>query len=102
MEKIDLDLDDENEMMFNVQIEGTRPGEPLCRLMIENKDISHVVVGEFLPNDEVSIVIPPMKDILKEGTYDSYLEVLIDDRVFINLYDRRKNCKSNTKISRFK
>ena len=40
MEKIDLDLDNENEMTFNVVIEGTRPGEPLCRLMIENEDMS--------------------------------------------------------------
>ena len=85
MEKIDLDLDDENEMTFNVQIEGTRPGEPLCRLMIEGRGISHVVIGDFLENNEVSIVVPPMKGILKEGTYDSYLEVLIDDRVFVPL-----------------
>ena len=85
MEKIDLDLDNENEMTFNVIIEGTRPGEPLCRLMIENEDMSFSMQGDFLPNDEVSIVIPPLKGILKEGSYDSYLEVLVDDRVFIPL-----------------
>ena len=38
MEIIDLDLDNENEMMFKVVIEGTRPGEPLCRLIIEGED----------------------------------------------------------------
>lgn len=85
MEKIDLDLDNENEMTFNVIIEGTRPGEPLCRLMIENDDMSFSMQGDFLPNSEVSIVVPPLKGILKEGTYDSYLEVLVDDRVFIPL-----------------
>jgi len=85
MEKIDLDLDNENEMTFNVVIEGTRPGEPLCRLMIENEDMSFSMQGDFLPDNEVSIVVPPLKGILKEGNYDSYLEVLVDDRVFIPL-----------------
>ena len=85
MDKIDLDLDNENEMTFNVVIEGTRPGEPLCRLMIENDDMSLSMQGDFLPNNEVSIIIPPLKGMLKEGSYDSYLEVLVDDRVFIPL-----------------
>lgn len=85
MDKIDLDLDNENEMTFNVVIEGTRPGEPLCRLMIENEDMSFSMQGDFLPGNEVSIIVPPLKGILKEGSYDSYLEVLVDDRVFIPL-----------------
>ena len=85
MNRINLDLDNENEMTFNVVIEGTRPGEPLCRLMIENEDMSFSMQGDFLPNDEVSIIEPPLKGILKEGSYDSYLEVLVDDRVFIPL-----------------
>lgn len=85
MNRINLDLDNENEMTFNVVIEGTRPGEPLCRLMIENEDLSFSMQGDFLPNDEVSIIVPPLKGILKEGSYDSYLEVLVDDRVFIPL-----------------
>ena len=85
MERIKLDLDNENEMTFNVIIEGTRPGEPLCRLMIENEDMSFSMQGDFLPNNEVSIVVPKLKGILKEGNYDSYLEVLVDDRVFIPL-----------------
>jgi hypothetical protein len=85
MERIKLDLDNENEMTFNVVIEGTRPGEPLCRLMIENEDMSFSMQGDFLPNNEVAIVVPKLKGILKEGNYDSYLEVLVDDRVFIPL-----------------
>ena len=85
MERIKLDLDNENEMTFNVLIEGTRPGEPLCRLMIENEDMSFSMQGDFLPNNEVSIVVPKLKGILKEGDYHSYLEVLVDDRVFIPL-----------------
>jgi hypothetical protein len=85
MENIKLDLDNENEMTFNVVIEGTRPGEPLCRLMIENDDMSLSMQGDFLPENEVSIVIPKLKGMLNEGKYDAYLEVLVDDRVFIPL-----------------
>ena len=97
MDRIDLDLDNENEMTFNVVIEGTRPGEPLCRLMIENEDMTFSMQGDFLPNNEVSIVVPPLKGILKEGHYDSYLEVLVDDRVFIPL-EMKINFEQSVKV----
>ena len=97
MDRIDLDLDNENEMTFNVVIEGTRPGEPLCRLMIENEDMSFSMQGDFLPNNEVAIVVPPLKGILKEGSYDSYLEVLVDDRVFIPL-EMKINFEESVKV----
>ena len=97
MDKIDLDLDNENEMTFNVVIEGTRPGEPLCRLMIENEDMSFSMQGDFLPNNEVAIIVPPLKGMLKEGSYDSYLEVLVDDRVFIPL-EMKINFEESVKV----
>ena len=97
METIELDLDNENEMTFNVVIEGTRPGEPLCRLMIENEDMSFSMQGDFLPNNEVAILVPPLKGILKEGKYDSYLEVLVDDRVFIPL-EMKINFEESIKV----
>ena len=97
MDSIDLDLDNENEMTFNVVIEGTRPGEPLCRLMIENEDMSFSMQGDFLPNNEVAIIVPPLKGILREGSYDSYLEVLVDDRVFIPL-EMKINFEESVKV----
>jgi hypothetical protein len=97
MDEIDLDLDNENEMTFNVVIEGTRPGEPLCRLMIENEDMSFSMQGDFLPNNEVAIIVPPLKGMLKEGSYDSYLEVLVDDRVFIPL-EMKINFEESVKV----
>ena len=39
------------------------------------EDMSFSMQGDFLPGNEVSIVVPPLKGILKEGSYDSYLEV---------------------------
>tara|TARA_A100001011_G_scaffold302454_1_gene316156 strand:- start:1848 stop:2369 length:522 start_codon:yes stop_codon:yes gene_type:complete len=97
MEVIELDLDDENEMTFKVQIEGTRPGVPLCRLMIEGSEMTHSIQGDFQPDNEVVIVIPPMKTILKEGNYDCYLEVLVDDRVFIPL-EMKMNFENSVKV----
>ena len=97
METIDLDLDNENEMTFSVLIEGTRPGEPLCRLMIENDDMTFSMQGDFLPNNEVSIVVPPLKGIIREGKYDTYLEVLVDDKVFIPL-EMKINFEQSIKV----
>lgn len=81
MSTISLMIDEENELTFQVQIEGTRPGEAKCRLMIESKDMS-LIFGGNSTGDEVSVTLPPLDHILKEGTYDMTLEVVVDDRFF--------------------
>ena len=81
MSTINLMIDEENELTFQVQIEGTRPGEAKCRLMLESKDISLIFDGNS-SGDEVSVTLPPLDHILKEGTYDMTLEVVVDDRFF--------------------
>jgi hypothetical protein len=65
--------------------------------MIEGNEITHTITGDFLANDEVAILVPTMKGILKEGTYDSYLEVLVDDRVFIPL-ELKINFEESVKV----
>ena len=74
-------IDEENELTFQVQIEGTRPGEAKCRLMLESKDMSLVFDGNST-GDEVSVTLPPLDHVLKEGIYDMTLEVVVDDRFF--------------------
>jgi len=81
MSKINLMLDEENELTFQVQIEGTRPGEAKCRLMLESNDISYSFQGNS-NGEEVSVILPPLDHVLKEGTYDMTLEVVVDDRYF--------------------
>lgn len=81
MSKIDLMIDEENELTFQVQIEGTRPGEAKCRLMLESKDMSLAFEGESA-GDEVTVTLPPLDHVLKEGIYDMTLEVVVDDRFF--------------------
>jgi hypothetical protein len=74
-------IDEENELTFQVQIEGTRPGKAKCRLMLESKDMSFAFEGQST-GDEVSVTLPPLDHILKEGTYDMTLEVVVDERYF--------------------
>ena len=81
MTAIDLMIDEENELTFQVQIEGTRPGTAKCRLMLESKGMSLAFEGQS-EGDEVSVTLPPLDHILKEGNYDMTLEVVVDDRFF--------------------
>lgn len=81
MTAIDLMIDEENELTFQVQIEGTRPGAAKCRLMLESKDMSLAFEGQST-GEEVSVTLPPLDHILKEGNYDMTLEVVVDDRFF--------------------
>jgi hypothetical protein len=82
MAEIDLMLDEENELTFQLNIEGTRPAEAECRLILDNHDMSLSFSAREFSNGEVSVVLPPLKHVLKEGTYDMELEVIVDDRYF--------------------
>jgi hypothetical protein len=82
MQLIDLELDSDNELSFMVKVEGTRPGESSCRLMIEGPEMSYTFPGTVDTQGEVTVSIPPMDKILKEGTYKTDLEVIVDDRIF--------------------
>jgi len=81
MSTIDLMIDEENELTFQVQVEGTRPGTAKCRLMLESKNMMLAFEGQST-GDEVSVTLPPLDHIIKEGTYDMTLEVVVDDRFF--------------------
>ena len=67
MSTIDLMIDEENELTFQVQIEGTRPGTAKCRLMLESKNMMLAFEGQS-SGDEVSVVLPPLDHIIREGT----------------------------------
>lgn len=85
MSEVELFLDQDNELRFQVAIEGSRPGSPKYRLNFEAKDISYSFNGQADAAGEITFNVPVMKNILKEGTYKSSLEVLIDDRYFAPL-----------------
>jgi hypothetical protein len=85
MSNISLYLDQDNELKFNVAIEGSKPGTPKYRLMLEGKDFSYSFRGQQASSGEVSFMIPALKNVLKEGSYKADLEVVIDDRHFTPL-----------------
>jgi|LakMenEpi03Aug12_release.lakeMendotaPanAssembly.Ray.scaffolds.fasta_scaffold667474_2 hypothetical protein len=85
MSDIALYLDQDNELRFNVAIEGTKPGTPKYRLVFEGKNFSYTFGGYQAAPGEVAFVIPTMKNLMKEGNYRADLEVMIDDRFFTPL-----------------
>jgi hypothetical protein len=85
MSDIDLYLDQDNELKFNVSIEGSKPGTPKYRLVFEGSDFSYAFSGRQSAPGEVCIVVPTMKNLMKEGNYRAQLEVMVDDRYFTPL-----------------
>ena len=85
MSDISLYLDQDNELRFNVSIEGSKPGSPKYRLVFESKDCSYAFTGQQSTSGEVLFVVPAMKNALKEGSYRANLEVMVDDRYFVPL-----------------
>ena len=82
MSKIDLLLDEENELTFQVNIEGNRPADASCRLRLDNSEVGLMFEANRNEEGEISVIIPPLKHVLKEGTYDMTLEVIVDDKYF--------------------
>ena len=85
MSNVDLYLDQENELRFKVSIAGSKLGTPKYRLALEGKDLSYSFAGQQEDTGEVLFCVPSMKNVIKEGTYNTNLEVMIDDRYFIPL-----------------
>ena len=82
MSQIDLMLDEENELTFQLNIEGTRPADASCRLLVDAGHMSMVFEATKEPSGEISVILPPLKNVIKEGVYDLNLEVIVDDKYF--------------------
>jgi hypothetical protein len=85
MSDISLFLDQDNELRFNVSIEGSKPGTPRYRLVFEGNNLSYAFHGSQSGPGEISFVIPSMKNIIKEQNMRANLEVMVDDRYFTPL-----------------
>ena len=85
MSSIDLNLDEENELTFQVNVEGSRPATAKCRLSIINEDMNLLFNADKFEDNNVSITLPPLKHVLKEGEYDMTLEVIVEDKYFTPL-----------------
>lgn len=84
MSDLSLHLDKPNEIVLKVEIACSEPVEasPDIRLVCESNDVMYSFRGSYNETGDVEIAIPAMKGRLTEGTYDSKLEVIIQDKIF--------------------
>jgi len=83
---IELKLDENNELVFEVNIQGTDAADakPVIRYIIEDKKLSYTFLGN-IKNGNVNVDVTILTDTIKEGVYSSKLEVIIGDRYFVPL-----------------
>lgn len=83
LETIDLDMEESNELLFKVKVEGADPAPAKVRLVCESGDLAFMFNGRSAGGDGlVQFNMPVMKDKLKEGVYQARVEVLIENRYF--------------------
>lgn len=83
LETIMLDAEEANELLFKVKVEGSDPAPARVRLVCEAGEFGYVFNGHGTSEEGVvQFLLPVMKDKIKEGTYLSRIEVLIENRYF--------------------
>lgn len=83
-ETIELDIDEPNELVFAVKVEGITSVNPArVRLVCERDGMSFMFPGrEIQGSGHVQFDIPKMSDMLEAGSYSSRVEVLVENRYF--------------------
>lgn len=80
---VELKLEEENELLFKIVVQGASNKPNAIRLVCEQSDMSLVFKGEPSSDGSVSFRIPPMeKFLLPETVYDCAVEVLVDGKFF--------------------
>jgi len=98
MSHFELFIDDDNEIKFDVTIEGTDSGSVSSRLVLETTSGFEVGFDATkMASDEIHFLVPSLKNILKEGTTSARLEVFIDERRFVPL-DLMVDLKKSVKV----
>ena len=99
MSSFDIYLDDDNEIRFGVNVEGSERHDVKCRMMMEaSNSMSLFFPGNKVADGEVQVIVPSLKNVLKEGTYPVKLEVIIDDRIFTPL-EASVNVRRSVKVT---
>lgn len=82
VETLDLDIDESNELLFKVGIEGHVQGPAKVRLVCEGEDVAYIFPGRPTGEGVVQFVLHRASGI-KEGIYPSQLEVLVENKYFV-------------------
>lgn len=83
-EKMFLNIEEKNELLFKLKIRGSEKN-PAVRLVFEDEECSYSISGNAVENENglYRFDIPPMNHRgLKEGSYKSKVEVLVEGRMF--------------------
>ena len=98
MSHFDLFIDDDNEIKFDVMIEGTDSGSVSSRHIKESGAGFEVGFdASKVSGNEIYFVVPNLKNVLREGNTPARLEIFIDDRRFIPL-DMTVALKKSVKV----
>ena len=86
MEEMKLSLDRENILEFNVDIQGYSNTStntlPQVRLVLEQKNMGFSMLAKK-DQKNYSVTIPEMKNILESGVCEARMEVIIDNKYFV-------------------
>jgi len=85
MENIELKLDENNELIFRVTIQGAEQPASAIRFVCETGDVAYMFSGTSTADGEISVRVPALKEKIREGTYVGRLEVLVEGRYFAPL-----------------
>ena len=80
---VELQLEEENELLFKVVVQGASSKPAAIRLVCEQDDMSLVFKGSPSDDGNICFRIPPMgKILLPETVYDCSVEILVEGKFF--------------------
>lgn len=93
--QVQLFTNEDNELSFDVVVEGTSQEPSITRIVIEAAGQKLMFDGE-IKDGNISVKIPK-QEFLKEGTYKSSLEVIVDGKYFVPILFE-SNFKKQAKV----
>lgn len=97
MSDFDIYLDTENELKFTVAIEGAHEANVRSQFILEGPKGINLCFEGRPDGSEIAVDVPSLKGMLREGLYNTRLEVIVDDRVFTPL-QMQANLKPAIKV----
>lgn len=97
MSDFDIYLDTENELKFTVAIEGAHEAQVRSQFILEGPKGINLCFEGRPAGGEIAVDVPSLKGMLREGLYNTRLEVIVDDRVFTPL-QMQANLKPAIKV----
>ena len=97
MSDFDIYLDTENELKFTVAIEGAHEANVRSQFVLEGPKGINLCFEGRAAGGEIAVDVPSLKGMLREGLYNTRLEVIVDDRVFTPL-QMQANLKPAIKV----